>query len=70
MASGGQDDLRREIEILKHRVAELERAEMAEFRLAALVESADDAIISKALDGTIRTWNEGAEKSSDTAPPR
>lgn len=62
MASGGQDDLRDEIEILKHRVAELERAEMAQFHLAALVESADDAIISKALDGTIRTWNEGAEK--------
>ena len=54
---------------LQRRVAELEakealwrEAEKEALRLGALVQSANDAIIGKSINGIVQTWNKGAER--------
>lgn len=43
-------------------ITDREAAEAVRKRLAAVVESSDDAIITLDLDGVIQTWNAGAER--------
>jgi len=58
---------REEVQFEKERELEESRGELqaaltASQRLAAIVESSDDAIIAKNLDGTVTCWNPGAER--------
>jgi two-component system cell cycle sensor histidine kinase/response regulator CckA len=56
------DDINGLISSVNQESAERRRAEEQVSRLAAIVESTQDAIIGKSLDGTIESWNAGAER--------
>ncbi len=55
MSTLGPDDLRRENEELKHRLAQVER-------IVSIVEASSEAIVSTANDGTILCWNAASER--------
>src|SRR2546423_7734736 len=64
-----REQLLDELRSLKVKMGELERQAKlgsregeAQAKLAAIVESSDDAIVSKTLQGIIMTWNRGAER--------
>jgi PAS domain S-box-containing protein len=46
----------------REQIDRLTSPELAPYWLAAIIESADDAIVSKTLDGIITSWNQGAER--------
>jgi len=57
--NGGEDV--REIFVIAREVTNQKEAQKAKYHLASLVEYSDAAIISRTLDGTVLSWNKGAE---------
>src|SRR5688572_26472403 len=51
-------------------ITERQQHEYERGRLAAIVESSQDAIIGHGIDGTIQTWNAGAERMLGYPPAR
>jgi PAS domain S-box-containing protein len=55
-------EVNRDVTQFKALLAALQESELHLRSVAAIVESSDDAIVSKNLDGVITSWNKGAER--------
>ena len=62
MSAEAPDDAASHHDRQQDEITDLRSPELAPYWLAALIESADDAIISKTLDGVITSWNNGAQR--------